>query len=56
MVRLTDKLDTIMKQFKEKFGLTYAAQVYNALVWYFVSKGVLTLEDLRVFKTGKRKE
>jgi len=49
-LRLPDDLFNRIKKFKEKSGVSYTNFIYNAIIWYMVSKGLMTLTDLRIIE------
>jgi hypothetical protein len=48
ILRLPDDVFEIIKTFKEQSGVSYTNFIYNAIIWYCVSKGLITLKDVKV--------
>ena len=42
LLRIPDELFGIIKEFKEKTGVAYTNFIYNSIVWYCVSKKLLS--------------
>jgi len=48
MLRLPESIFKIIKNFKEKSGVSYTNFIYNAIVWYAVHKGLINLDYVRM--------
>ena len=46
-LRLPDKIFKIIKEFKDISGIPYTAFILNAIVWYMVMKGLISLKCLQ---------
>ena len=48
ILRLPDDIFARIKNFKKISGVQYTNFIYNAIVWYMVRKGLMSIEDLEV--------
>ena len=54
ILRLPDDIFQVIKKFKEKSGVSYTNFIYNAVVWYCASRGLIDLDYLRITKEKKK--
>jgi len=52
-LRLPDDIFEVIKKFKEVTGVSYTNFIYNAVVWFALSRGLIDLSYLRL--NGKKK-
>ena len=54
ILRLPDDMFTVIKRFKKKYGVSYTNFIYNAIVWYCASKGLISINYLEVLKKNEQ--
>ena len=55
VLRLPDKIFQIIKNFKDTSGVSYTNFIYNAILWYSISKGLISLEYLKNLNGSDKK-
>lgn len=55
ILRLPEKIFAIIKLFKERTGISYTNFIYNAIVWFCISKGLLSLDYLKIASPEKKR-
>ncbi len=47
ILRLPEDIFDVIKKYKEATGVSYTNFIYNAIVWYAISRGLISLEYLK---------
>jgi len=47
VLRLPEDIFEIIKKYKKVSGVSYTNIIYNAIVWWLVRQGLLTLDEIR---------
>lgn len=55
VLRIPDKLFEVIKKFKAISGVSHTNFIYNAILWYCVSKNLISLKELREKKDDRYK-
>ena len=57
-LRLPEDLFTVLKDFKKATSMSYTAQIINAIIWFYFSRGLLDLGWIKTknAKNGKEKK
>ncbi len=56
VLRLPEDIFEVIKVYKGKTGVSYTNFIYNAIVWYCVRQGLISLDYLKVSKERKVKK
>lgn len=56
VLRLPEGLFERIKKFKKMSAVSYTNFIYNAIIWYMVSKGMMTLPELRLMEKEMKKK
>ena len=48
LLRFPEEIFNIIKKFKDISNVSYTNFIYNAVVWYCISKGLLSLEYVKL--------
>ncbi|MCP4648575.1 MAG: hypothetical protein GY853_00660 [PVC group bacterium] len=55
LLRLPDHIHKIIKEFKDISGVSQTNFIYNAIVWYMATRGLISLDYLRCTKEEEKK-
>ena len=56
LLRLPDELEMRIEEFKKKTGISKTNFVYNAVVWYMATKGLISLSYISCMREGDKKK
>ncbi len=56
VLRLPEPIFAVIKKYKQATGVSYTNFIYNAIIWYLIKQGLLSLDLLKVSKNVKKSE
>ena len=55
MLRIPDRINEVIEEFKKRTGISKTNFVYNAIIWYMATKGLISLSYLRCTEEDEKK-